>query len=102
VKTLLKFWSGRPPFKSNPALAPSYNTADVAMAGPDSFRPGKCGTDPATQTDRARTGLVCAWCQKEQGVMPSPHESHGICQRHKAAMLEQASRIHWRTRTVIV
>lgn len=25
---------------------------------------------------------ICAWCQQEQNVAPSPGESHGICPRH--------------------
>ena len=29
---------------------------------------------------------VCAWCQQERGERPGPHESHGICARHLAAM----------------
>lgn len=31
----------------------------------------------------------CAWCMKEEGVAPRPGESHGICQRHRAAVLAE-------------
>lgn len=35
---------------------------------------------------------TCAWCQREQAIKALPQESHGICKRHAAEMLEQAKR----------
>lgn len=32
----------------------------------------------------------CSWCQKEQAIKAQPHESHGICQRHKELLLAQS------------
>lgn len=32
---------------------------------------------------------VCAWCQKEFSVKPKPGESHGICPKHRAMILEE-------------
>jgi len=37
---------------------------------------------------------VCSWCQFEQAVKAQPHESHGICQRHKEQMLAEAKRLN--------
>jgi hypothetical protein len=34
----------------------------------------------------------CAWCMKEKAIAMQPHETHGICQRHKEMMLEEAKR----------
>lgn len=41
-----------------------------------------------------RDGLVgvCAWCQKERGVTPSPGESHGICPGHAELHMAQLRR----------
>lgn len=35
----------------------------------------------------------CSWCQKEQAIKAQPHESHGICKRHSAQLLEDAKRL---------
>lgn len=31
----------------------------------------------------------CAWCIQEQGLPPTPGASHGICDRHSAALLAE-------------
>lgn len=31
----------------------------------------------------------CSWCQVEQNIAPQPGESHGICARHRAAVLAE-------------
>lgn len=33
-----------------------------------------------------------SWCQQEQAIKALPHESHGICKRHMAQMLEDSKR----------
>jgi hypothetical protein len=36
----------------------------------------------------------CAWCQHEQAIKAQPNESHGICKRHAATLIEDARRIN--------
>jgi hypothetical protein len=37
----------------------------------------------------------CAWCEQEAGVRPAnSNRSHGICDRHFAAMKEQVAKWH--------
>ena len=31
---------------------------------------------------------VCAWCLAEQGMIPDPADSHGICAFHRAHVLQ--------------
>jgi len=31
---------------------------------------------------------VCAWCLAEQGIIPNPADSHGICMYHRAHLLQ--------------
>jgi len=33
---------------------------------------------------------ACAWCDKEQGVLPDRNTSHGICAEHKRKVLAAA------------
>lgn len=33
------------------------------------------------------SGIVCAWCEREQNRMSDPEASHGICLRHRDALL---------------
>lgn len=35
----------------------------------------------------------CSWCQKEKAIVAQPHESHSICARHAAELLEQKKTI---------
>lgn len=34
--------------------------------------------------------VVCAWCLAENGILPQSTDSHGICQRHAAQIVEQS------------
>lgn len=51
--------------------------------------PTQSDIEPGDFTD---DGLHCSWCQKEKAIQAQPHESHSICQRHKAQLLAESKR----------
>jgi hypothetical protein len=70
----------------------SAGDADEKLIEPEDLMDG--GLRPSQVADtKASPSITCAWCQKEQAIKAQPHESHGICKRHAAMMLEDARRI---------
>lgn len=45
---------------------------------------------PWEYINRDGKAVPCAWCQRDQGIMPRAGESHGICTMHQRAVLAEA------------
>lgn len=72
---------------SNPAPATNSPVAIQVVAQPAN---GGSEIPPATFIEPQDLIERCAWCDFEKAVKSQPNYSHGICQRHKEQMLQQA------------